>query len=85
MASAIRYEPADLIASAAKIEKWDERDWQHFHRIETEGMFETFKVKRIDGNHFGLIAYDSPYSSFEAVEFTEGTAKPVLDAYARLY
>jgi hypothetical protein len=37
-------------------------------------------VKEIQRSVNGLIAYDSPFASFEPVRFQEGAAKPVLQA-----
>jgi len=41
---------------------------------------ESFEVKEIQRNVNGLIAYDSPFVSFEPVRFQEGAVKPVLQA-----
>ena len=37
-------------------------------------------MKEIQRSVNGLIAYDSPFASFEPVRFQEGAAKPVLRA-----
>jgi hypothetical protein len=75
------YDPPDLISQAARVENWDERDWRHFHKIESEAMIESFEVTQIAGNHLGLIAYDSPYARFISAAFPSGAAKPTLRAF----
>jgi hypothetical protein len=39
-----------------------------------------FPVQEIQRSVNGLIAYDSPFVSFESVRFQEGAEKPVLQA-----
>jgi hypothetical protein len=41
---------------------------------------ESFQVKELQRSVNGLIAYDSPFVSFESVRFQEGAEKPVLQA-----
>lgn len=40
----------------------------------------SFQVKEIQRSVNGLIAYDSPFVSFESVRFQAGAQKPVLQA-----
>jgi hypothetical protein len=77
------YDPLDLLGRAAVVERWDDRDWRHVRKMEA-ALSETFQVETVAGNHLGLIAYDSEYSSFEAVRFTQGARQPTLEAYAAL-
>jgi hypothetical protein len=49
-------------------------------RMLCQAFEESFQVKEIQRSVNGLIAYDSPFVSFESVRFQEGAEKPVLQA-----
>ena len=70
--------PPDLIEQAAHKEHWTDSDRQHCSRMLRQAFEESFQVKEIQRSVNGLIAYDSPFVSFESVHFQEGAEKPVL-------
>jgi hypothetical protein len=72
--------PSDLIEQVARAENWTDSDRQHCSRMLREAFEESFQVKEIQRSANGLIAYDSPFVSFESVRFQEGANKPVLQA-----
>ena len=72
--------PPDLIEQAAREEHWTDSDRQHCSRMLTQAFEESFQVKEIQRSVNGLIAYDSPFVSFEPVRFQKGAEKPVLQA-----
>src|SRR6266849_3316824 len=77
---ALTFIPSDLIEQAAREENWTVSDRQHCSRMLRQAFEESFQVKEIQRNVNGLIAYDSPFVSFEPVRFQEGAVKPVLQA-----
>ncbi len=77
---ALTFIPSDLIEQAACEEKWTDSDRQHCSRMLRQAFEESFEVKEIQRSVNGLIAYDSPFASFEPVRFAEGAEKPVLQA-----
>jgi hypothetical protein len=72
--------PPDLLERAAHEEHWTDSDRQHCSRMLRLAFEESFQVKEIQRSVNGLIAYDSPFVSFEPVRFQEGAEKPVLHA-----
>ena len=76
--------PPDLIEQAAHKEHWTDSDRQHCSRMLRQAFEESFQVKEIQRSVDGLIAYDSPFVSFESVRFQKGAEKPVLQALDEL-
>jgi hypothetical protein len=74
---------SDVIEQAAREEHSTGSDRQHCLRILRQAVEESFQVKEIQRSVNGLIAYDSPFVSFESVRFQEGAEKPVLQALER--
>jgi hypothetical protein len=72
--------PSDLIEQAAREEHWTDSDRQHCSRMLRQAFEESFQVKEIQRSINALIAYDSPFVSFESVRFQTGAEKPVLQA-----
>ncbi len=81
---ALTFIPSDLIDQAAREENWTDSDRQHCSRMLRQAFEESFEVKEIQRNVNGLIAYDSPFVSFEPVRFQEGAEQPVLQALVDL-
>ena len=81
---ALTFIPSDLIEQAAREENWTDSDRQHCSRMLRQAFEESFQVKEIQRSVNGLIAYDSPFVSFESVRFPEGAEKPVLQAFEDL-
>ena len=77
---ALTFIPSDLIEQAAREENWTDSDRQHCSRMLRQAFEESFQVKEIQRSVDGLIAYDSPFVSFESVRFQKGAEKPVLQA-----
>jgi hypothetical protein len=77
---ALTFIPADLIDQAAREENWTESDRQHCSSMLRQAFEKSFQVKEIQRSVNGLIAYDSPFVSFELARFQEGAEKPVLRA-----
>ena len=77
---ALTFIPSDLIEQAAREENWTDSDRQHCSRMLRQAFEESFQVKEIQRSVDGLIAYDSPFVSFESARFPEGAEKPVLQA-----
>ena len=77
---ALTFIPPDLLERAAHEEHWTDSDRQHCSRMLRQAFEESFQVKEIQRSVNGLIAYDSPFVSFEPVRFQEGAEKPVLQA-----
>ena len=77
---ALTFIPSDLIEQAAREEHWTDSDRQHCSRMLRQAFDESFQVKEIQRSINGLIAYDSPFVSFESVRFQEGAEKLVLQA-----
>jgi hypothetical protein len=77
---ALTFIPSDLIEQAAREENWTDSDRQHCSGMLRQAFEESFQVKEIQRSVNGLIAYDSPFVSFEPVRFQEGAEKPVLQA-----
>jgi len=77
---ALTFIPSDLIEQAAREENWTDSDRQHCSRMLRQAFEESFQVKEIQRSVDGLIAYDSPFVSFELARFPEGAEKPVLQA-----
>jgi hypothetical protein len=77
---ALTFIPSDLIEQAAREENWTDSDRQHCSRMLRQAFEESLEVKEIQRSVNGLIAYDSPFVSFEPVRFAEGAEKPVLQA-----
>jgi hypothetical protein len=72
--------PSDLIEQATREENWTDSDRQQCLRMLRQAFEESLQVKEIQRSVNGLIAYDSPFVSFESVRFQEGAEKPVLQA-----
>ena len=77
---ALTFMPSDLIEQAAREENWTGSDRQHCSRMLRQAFEESFQVKELQRSANGLIAYDSPFVSFESVRSQEGAEKPVLQA-----
>ena len=77
---ALTFIPSDLIEQAARGENWTDSDRQHCSRMLRQAFEESLQVKELQRSVNGLIAYDSPFVSFESVRFQEGAEKPVLQA-----
>jgi hypothetical protein len=77
---ALTFIPSDLIEQAAREENWTDSDRQHCSRMLRQTFEESFEVKEIQRSVNGLIAYDSPFVSFEPIRFQKGAEKPVLQA-----
>ena len=80
----VRLRPETFVTDAARAEGSTESDWRHYERMMTEAFGRAFEVGEIQRDGTGLIAYDSPYSNFEAVTIDETSEKPVLDALTAL-
>jgi hypothetical protein len=77
---ALTFIPPDFVEQAAREEHWTDSDRQHCSRMLRQAFEESFQVKEIQRSVNALIAYDSPFVSFESVRFQEGAEKPVLQA-----
>src|SRR2546427_12100476 len=69
---ALTFIPSDLIEQAAREENWTDSDRQHCSSMLRQAFEESFQVQEIQRSVNGLIAYDSPFVSFESARFPEG-------------
>jgi hypothetical protein len=77
---ALTFIPSDLIEQAAREENWTDSDREHCSGMLRQAFGESFQVKELQRSVNALIAYDSPFVSFEPVRFQEAAEKPVLQA-----
>ena len=77
---ALTFIPPDFVERAAREERWTDSDRRHCSRMLRQAFEESFQVKEIQRSVNDLIAYDSPFVSFESVRFQKGADKPVLQA-----
>jgi hypothetical protein len=82
--------PSDLIEQAAREENWTDSDREHYSGMLRQAFEESFQVKELQRSVNALIAYDSPFVSFEASPLSgrcreadlAGARRPVEEASA---